>query len=205
MEALIEVAAHTYVQQQLVLFLREYFAKLPDTFFRWTSNPATTKIRIGTEYDEKRMQIPSIIVGDVSGDLYNRVLGQEMITEIKEKKEINGVLRNVTSGYRLHGIYTLKCKIDIHSYQVGERRRLADLTSSAIRHIGINTLKPKFIDINSCDLGIATVRNIGNQLLQVTPINLGLVTQWNMTVTDLTQIKKILIESIETYTKDTSN
>lgn len=198
MHELVELAAQTHVQQQLVLFLREYFAKLPEAFYQWTPNPATSKIRIGTEFDEKRMQIPAIIVGDVTGDLYNRVLGQEMITEIREKKEINGKPTDVVTGYRLHGIYSLKCRISVHSYQVGERRRLADLTGSALRHIGMLTLKSGNIEINSCSVGSTIPKMIGNQVLQIVPIDIGVITQWQITASDLEHIEKILVESIET-------
>jgi len=198
MHELIQLAAQTHVQQQLVLFLREYFAKLPEAFYQWTPNPATSKIRIGTEYDEKRMQIPAVIVGDVTGDLYNRVLGQEMITEIKEKKEIRGKMVDCVTGYMLHGIYSLKCRISVHSYQAGERRRLADLTGSALRHIGMLTLKSGNIEINSCNVGATTPKMIGNQILQIVPIDIGVITQWQITVSDLENIEKILVQSIET-------
>lgn len=195
-KVLIGLAAKRYCQEVLVLFLREYFAKQPDINLTWKSNPATSNILISSEYPEALMKVPAIIVGDVTGDVYNRVLGQEMIWEHKSNKVIDGVPTTVVDKVTLHGTYALQCTIDVHSYSISMRRYVMDLTEAALRHIGIDVLRKAGITINKCDLGSTRYRPLGNQILQVSTLNLGFVTEWHKEASDLTTLEQILIKEI---------
>lgn len=198
MRELIALAAQSHAQKELVLFLREYFSKQPDELYKWTKNQANTNINITTVYnDTQRMQIPSVIVEDVTGNIYNRVLGQEMITEIKENKEINGKIRPCVTGYNLHGVYALTCNISIIDYNVSSRRMVTDLVGSAFRHIGVQALKPRNIEISNVQVLAPRYKKIGNQMLQTGQIKLDFVTNWNMKVTDFDKIEQILIKEIK--------
>lgn len=198
MKELISLAAETHSQQELVRFLREYFAKQPEDFYKWTKNQADTNINITTTYnDTQRMNIPSVIVEDVTGNLYNRVIGQEMITEIREDKEINGEIRNVVTGYNIHGVYSLNCIISVYDYNTSSRRRVTDLVGSALRHIGTRVLKKRNIEIVGVDLQGTRYKPIGTQQLQVEQIKVSFVTNWNIKITDFDRIEKILIEEIK--------
>lgn len=198
MKELISLAAETHSQKELVLFLREYFSKQPDDFYKWCKNQAETNINITTTYnDTQRMNIPSVIVEDVTGNLYNRVIGQEMITEVREKKEINGEMRNVVTGYNLHGVYSLNCNISILDYNTSSRRRLTDLVGSAIRHVGTRVLKKRNIEITGVELQGTRYKPIGTQQLQVEQIKVSFMTNWNIKVSDFDRIEQILIEEIK--------
>lgn len=198
MKELISLAAQSHAQKELVLFLREYFSKQPDELYKWTKNQANTNINITTVYnDTQRMQIPSVIVEDVTGNIYNRVLGQEMITEIKEDKEINGKIRPCVTGYNLHGVYSLTCNISIIDYNVSSRRMVTDLVGSAFRHIGVQALKQHNIEISNVQVLAPRYKKIGNQMLQTGQIKLDFVTNWNMKVTDFDKIEQILIKEIK--------
>lgn len=198
LKVLIGLAAKRYCQQVLVLFLREYFSKENgDSIFRWNANPAKTKILISSEYPESLMKVPSVIVGDVVGDMYNRVLGQEMIWEHKTNKVIDGVPRLVVDKVTTHGTYSLSCDINVHSYKVSTRRFVADLVAAAIRHIGIDELKKAGITINKCSLGSARYQPLGNSIIQVSPINIGFITEWHKDATDLETLEQILIKEID--------
>jgi len=198
MKELISLAAETHSQKELVLFLREYFSKQPDDFYKWCKNQAETNINITTTYnDTQRMNIPSVIVEDVTGNLYNRVIGQEMITEVREKKEINGEMRNVVTGYNLHGVYSLNCTISILDYNTSSRRRLTDLVGSALRHVGTRVLKKRNIEITGVDLQGTRYKPIGTQQLQVEQIKVSFMTNWNVKVADFDRIEQILIEEIK--------
>ena len=194
----ISIAAQTHSQQELVLFLREYFAKQPEDFYKWHQDQTKTKITITTSYnDTQRFLIPAIVIEDVTGNQYNRVIGQEMITEIKGSKEINGIVYpNYVLGYNLHGVYDLRCNICIHDYNYSSRRRLTDLVGSAIRHIGIFTLKKRNIEIKGIESTGTKYRKIGNQLVQVDSLKIDFITNWNVKVTDLKNIEQILIKEI---------
>jgi hypothetical protein len=196
MKELIYIAAQSYTQQQIILFLREYFAKQPDTFYKWEQNPAKTKIFIGAEYAQQRVDTPSVIVGDVSGNLYNRMLGQEMITNIYENVTTDGVTTKELVGYRLAGIYSLDVTIDVYSYQLGERRRIVELVGSAIRHLGLGELQTRNIAVNKIDVSRPQIRVIGNELLQTVSTTLGVITQWYKDVKELDKLETILIEEI---------
>ena len=197
LKVLIGLAAKRYCQQVLVLFLREYFSKEGiDSLFRWNANPAKTKILISSEYPESLMKVPSVIVGDITGDMYNRVLGQEMIWEHKTEKIIKGVPRMVVDKVTTHGTYSLGCDINVHSYKVSTRRFVADLVAAAIRHIGIDELKKAGITINKCALGSTRYQPVGNSMLQVSPINIGFITEWHKDATDLETLEQILIKEI---------
>lgn len=198
MKELISLAAETHSQKELVLFLREYFSKQPEDFYKWSKNQAETNINITTTYnDTQRMNIPSVIVEDVTGNLYNRVIGQEMITEVREKKEINGEKRNVVTGYNLHGVYSLTCNISIIDYNTSSRRRLTDLVGSAIRHVGTRVLKKRNIEITGVELQGTRYKPIGTQQLQVEQIKVSFMTNWNIKVSDFASIGQILIEEIK--------
>lgn len=198
MKEYISLAAQTHTQQELVLFLREYFAKQPDSFYKWYPDQTKTKINITTSYnDTQRMLIPTVLVEDITGNLYNRVIGQEMITEIKENKVINGVVcPNYVTGYNLHGVYDLTCTISVIDLNPSSRRMITDLVGSALRHIGTNVLKQRNIEIRGVELMSPRYKNIGNQVLQTTQLRINLVTNWNIKVTDLTNIEQILIKEI---------
>lgn len=197
LKVLIGLAAKRYCQQVLVLFLREYFSKEGiDSLFRWNANPAKTKILISSEYPESLMKVPSVIVGDITGDMYNRVLGQEMIWEHKTEKIIEGVPHMVVDKVTTHGTYSLGCDINVHSYKVSTRRFVADLVAAAIRHIGIDELKKAGITINKCALGSTRYQPVGNSILQVSPINIGFITEWHKDATDLEKLEQILIKEI---------
>ncbi len=197
MKELISLAAQSHCQKELVLFLREYFSKQPDELYKWTKNQANTNINITTSYnDTQRMQIPTILVGDVVGNIYNRVIGQEMITEIREMKKVGEIDRLVTTGYNLHGCYTLTCTIDIIDYNVSSRRMVTDLVGSAFRHIGTQALKKRNIEISNVQVLAPRYKKLGNKMLQTGQIRLDFLTNWNMKVTDLDHIEKILIQEI---------
>ena len=197
LRVLISKAAKRYCQQVLVLFLREFFQKeTKNALFRWDANPAKTKIMISSEYPEALMKVPCVIVGDIYGDTYNRVLGQEMIWEHKTTKEIDGKPQQVVDYVTTHGTYSLKCKIDVHSYKVSTRRYVADLVEAALRHIGTEVLKSAGITINNCSLGAMTNRVVGNSILQVSPIDLSFGTEWHKNASDLATLEQILIEEI---------
>lgn len=197
LNVLIGLAAKRYCQQVLVLFLREYFAKESyENLFRWHADPARSKILISSEYAEQLMKVPSVIVGDITGDVYNRVIGQEMIWEHKKDMVINGVTRTVVDKITTHGTYSLSCNIEIHSYKVSQRRLITDLVAGALRHIGTEELKKAGITINKCNLMSARYKPVGNQILQVSPIDLGFVTEWHKEATDLDTLEQILIKEI---------
>lgn len=197
MKELISLAAQSHAQKQIVLFLREYFSKQPDELFKWHKNQAETRINITTQYnDTQRMQIPTILVDEVSGDIWNRTIGQEMITEIKEEKEVNGKPRIVTTGYNLHGFYTLTCTIRVIDYNASSRRLLIDLVCSALRHIGIHALKKQNIELSKITLETARYDRVGNQFLQIQPIRVDFMTNWNKRVNDFDRLKQILIKEI---------
>lgn len=198
MKELISLAAQSHAQKQLVLFLREYFSKQPDEMYKWYKNQAQTNINITTSYnDTQRMQIPTILVEDVTGNLYNRVIGQEMIQEVwEEKPDEDGILKKVQTGYNLHGVYSLSCTIDIIDYNVSSRRMVTDLVGSAFRHIGMQALKKHNIELTSVDVLAPRYKKLGNKMLQTGQIKLNFVTNWNMKVSDFDHIEKILIEEI---------
>lgn len=197
MKELISLAAETHVQQELVRFLREYFSKQPEEFYKWYKNQADTNINITTTYnDTQRMQIPSVIVDDVTGNLYNRVIGQELVTEIKEQQTINGEIRDVVTGYNLGGVYSLSCKISVIDYNTSSRRRVTDLVGSALRHIGTRVLKKKGIDITNVKMSGTRYKVLGTHQLQTEVIDIDLVTNWNIKVTDFDKIESILIKQI---------
>ena len=194
---LINIAAKRYCQQVLVLFLREFFQKnesVPE--FEWHSNPAVTKISISSEYPEKLMKVPCVIVGDVTGDPYNRTIGQELITEHKIKQEIDGKMRDVVDKIITHGVYNLECSIDVLSYKVSTRRFVADLVEAAFRHIGVDVLKSAGITISDVKIVSGSYTPVGNQIFQTSKIKIGMVTEWHKEATDLTTLRKILIKEI---------
>lgn len=198
MKELISLAAQSYCQKEIILFLREYFSKQPDEMFKWTKNQAQTNIVIASSYnDTQRMGIPTILVGDVSGNIYNRVIGQEMITEVwEDESDGEGGLEKVVTAYNLHGTYSLTCMINIIDYNVTSRRLVTDLVGSAFRHIGVQALKQRNIEISNVQLLEPRYKELGNKMLQTGQIRLDFVTNWNMKVTDFDRIEKILIEQI---------
>lgn len=194
---LIGMAAKRYCQQLLVLFLREYFANEgKETLFRWNANPAKTKILISSEYPESLMKLPCVIVGDVTGDIYNRVIGQEMVWEHKTMKEIDGKMRQVVDKVTTHGTYSLECNIEVFSYKVATRRFVADMVAAALRHIGIDELRKAGITINKCNLSSTQYKPMGNQILQISPINVGFITEWHKEATNLDVLEQILIKEL---------
>lgn len=207
LKILIGIAAKRYCQQVLVLFLREYFSK--DELakqFEWCKNPAMSKIFISSEYPEALMKLPSVIVGDVTGDTYRRVLGQEMIWEHKVTKDENGnKITPYVDRITTHGTYALNCTIDVHSYSVSTRRFVADLVEAALRHIGTEVLKKAGITITKCDLGSARYTPRGNSIIQVSPINVGFITEWHKDATNLATLEQILIEEISISEKEKDN
>lgn len=195
---LVSLAAKRYCQQVLVLFLREFFQKNDSVpAFMWHNDPALTKILISSEYPESLIKLPCVIIGDISGDVYNRTIGQELITEHKVPQVRDGKTTYVVDKIITHGVYNLNCKIDVYSYKVSTRRFVADLVEAAFRHIGIDVLKQAGITINNVSLGQATYRVVGNQTLQVSPVSIGFVTEWHKEAVDFDTLKKILIEEID--------
>ena len=181
-----------------MLFLREFFQKNDSVpMFTWHNDPALTKIMISSEYPEAIIKLPCVIVGDLTGDVYNRLIGQELITEHKKKEEIDGKMHDVVDKVITHGVYNLNCKIDVYSYKVSTRRFVADLVEAAFRHIGIDVLKPAGITINKVSLDSTTYRAVGNQMLQVSPISIGMVTEWHKEAVDFDTLRKILIKEID--------
>lgn len=197
LKVLINIAAKRYCQQVLVLFLREFFQKNDSVpAFMWHSDPAVSKISITSEYPEKLMKVPCVVVGDVTGNPYNRTIGQELITEHKVPKIIDGKTRYVVDKITTHGIYTLECTIDCLSYKVSTRRFVADLVEAAFRHIGINALKPAGITINDVKMLSGSYTPVGNQIFQSSKIKVGMVTEWHKETTDFPTLEKILIKEI---------
>lgn len=198
LKILVSLAAKRYCQQTLVLFLREFFQKNDSVpTFTWHNDPAITKIMISSEYPETIIKLPCVIVGDITGDVYNRTIGQELITEHKIKQQVGNKIVSVVDKIITHGVYNLNCKIDVYSYKVSARRFLADLVEAAFRHIGTEVLKQAGITINKVSLDSTTYRAVGNQTLQVSPITVGMVTEWHKEAVDFDILKKILIEEID--------
>jgi hypothetical protein len=195
---LINLAAKRYCQQVLVLFLREFFQKNDSApTFTWHNDPAMTKIMISSEYPEALIKLPCVIVGDITGDVYNRLIGQELITEHTRKEEIDGKVRDVVDKIITRGVYYLNCKVDVYSYKVSTRRFVADLVEAAFRHIGTDVLKPYGITINKVTMDSTTYRAVGNQMLQVSPISIGMVTEWHKEAVDFDTLRQILIKEID--------